>query len=134
MIIRCLFKFCVKQKENYLPVISFLHPLLSSGTTSLTNKKKGILSLFNFTNVSSDDSLDWKDYGVDDIVKRVVESDKLNNGAIILMHNGAKYTADALESVITGLQDKGYELVPISQLIYKDKYHMKADGTQVSGE
>lgn len=80
------------------------------------------------------DSLDWKDYGVDDIVKRVVESDKLNNGAIILMHNGAKYTADALESVITGLQDKGYELVPISQLIYKDKYHMKADGTQVSGE
>ncbi len=80
------------------------------------------------------DSLDWKDYGVDDIVKRVVESDKLNNGSIILMHNGAKYTADALESVITGLQDKGYELVPISQLIYKDKYHMKADGTQVSGE
>ncbi len=80
------------------------------------------------------DSLDWKDYGVDDIVKRVVGSDKLQNGAIILMHNGAKYTADALESVITGLQDKGYELVPISQLIYKDKYHMKADGTQVSGE
>lgn len=80
------------------------------------------------------DSLDWKDYGVDDIVKRVVGSDKLQNGAIILMHNGAKYTADALDSVITGLQEKGYELVPISQLIYKDKYHMKADGTQVSGE
>ena len=80
------------------------------------------------------DSLDWKDYGADDIVRRVVESDKLNNGAIILMHNGAKYTADALDAVITGLQDKGYELVPISELIYKDKYHMKADGTQVSGE
>lgn len=80
------------------------------------------------------DSLDWKDYGVDDIVKRVVESDKLKSGSIILMHNGAKYTADALDAVITGLQDKGYELVPISQLIYKDKYHMKADGTQVSGE
>lgn len=80
------------------------------------------------------DSLDWKDYGVNDIVARVVESDKLNNGAIILMHNGAKYTADALEAVITGLQDKGYEIVPISQLIYKDKYHMKADGTQVSGQ
>lgn len=71
---------------------------------------------------------------MDDIIKRVVGSDKLQNGAIILMHNGAKYTADALESVITGLQDKGYELVPISRLIYKDKYHMKADGTQVSGE
>lgn len=80
------------------------------------------------------DSLDWKDYGVDDIVKRVVGSDKLQNGSIILMHNGAKYTADALEAVITGLQEKGYELVPISQLIYKDNYHMKADGTQVSGK
>ena len=80
------------------------------------------------------DSLDWKDYGADDIVRRVVESDKLNNGAIILMHNGAKYTADALDAVITGLKEKGYEIVPISQLIYRDKYHMKADGTQVSGE
>ena len=80
------------------------------------------------------DSLDWKDYGANDIVARVVESDKLNNGAIILMHNGAKYTADALEAVVTGLQEKGYEIVPVSQLIYKDKYHMKADGTQVSGE
>lgn len=87
-----------------------------------------------FTTVYNVDSLDWKDYGVNDILTRVVESDKLNNGAIILMHNGAKYTADALEAVITGLQDKGYEIVPISQLIYKDKYHMKADGTQVSGE
>lgn len=79
------------------------------------------------------DSLDWKDYGADDIVKRVVESDKLNNGAIILMHNGAKYTADAQESVITGLQEKGYEIVSVSQLIYKE-YHMKSDGTQVSGQ
>lgn len=59
------------------------------------------------------DSLDWKDYGADDIVRRVVESDKLNNGAIILMHNGAKYTADALDAVITGLKEKGYEIVPI---------------------
>ncbi len=111
-----------------------MHPLLPSGTIPITNKKKGILSLFNFTYVSREDSLDWKDYGADDIVRRVVESDKLKNGSIILMHNGAKFTADALDAVITGLQDKGYELVPISQLIYKDKYHMKADGTQVSGE
>ncbi len=111
-----------------------MHPLLPSGTIPITNKKKGILSLFYFTYVSREDSLDWKDYGADDIVRRVVESDKLKNGSIILMHNGAKFTADALDAVITGLQDKGYELVPISQLIYKDKYHMKADGTQVSGE
>ena len=78
------------------------------------------------------DSLDWKDYGADDIVNRVVNSDKLKNGSIILMHNGAKFTADALDRVIQGLQDKGYELVPISELIYRDGYHMLGDGTQVS--
>ena len=65
-------------------------------------------------------------------MNRVVNSDKLKNGSIILMHNGAKFTADALDRVIQGLQDKGYELVPISELIYRNGYHMLGDGTQVS--
>ena len=52
----------------------------------------------------------------------------LGDGAIILMHNGAKYTKDALERVITGLQDKGYEIVPISQLIYSENYYMDVTG------
>lgn len=47
------------------------------------------------------------------------------------MHNGAKYTADALERVIVGLQDKGYEIVPISKLIYRKDYHLDADGSQI---
>lgn len=74
--------------------ISSLHPILPFGTIPLTNKKKGILSLFDFTIVTGEDSLDRKDYGVDDIVKRVVGSDKLQNGASILMHNGAKQQAE----------------------------------------
>ena len=52
------------------------------------------------------DSLDWKDYGTDNIIKTVTTHKALKNGSIILMHNGAKYTAEALESVITGLQSK----------------------------
>ena len=47
------------------------------------------------------------------------------------MHNGAKYTPAALDAVITGLQDAGYELVPISQLIYRDNYHIDHEGRQV---
>ena len=66
------------------------------------------------------DSLDWKDYGADSIVDTILNHKALGDGAIILMHNGAKYTKDALERVITGLQDKGYEIVPISQLIYTE--------------
>lgn len=76
------------------------------------------------------DSLDWKDYGVDSIVNTVVNHKHLGNGSIILCHNGAKYTKDALESMIKGLQDKGYELVPISELIYTENYEMDHEGRQ----
>ena len=77
------------------------------------------------------DSLDWKDYGVDSIIKTVTEHKHLGNGSIILCHNGAKYTADALDTLITTLQDKGYELVPISELIYRDNYHLDHEGRQI---
>ena len=80
------------------------------------------------------DSLDWKDYGADSIVDTILNHKALGDGAIILMHNGAKYTKDALERVITGLQDKGYEIVPISQLIYTEKYHMDNTGRQFKDE
>ena len=80
------------------------------------------------------DSLDWKDYGADSIVDTILNHKALGDGAIILMHNGAKYTKDALERVITGLQDKGYEIVPISQLIYTGKYHMDNTGRQFKDE
>lgn len=76
------------------------------------------------------DSLDWKDYGADDIVERVLNHKHLGNGSIILMHNGAKYTKDALEAVITGLQEEGYEIVPISELIIKEDYYMDHEGRQ----
>ena len=36
------------------------------------------------------DSLDWKDYGVDSIIKTVTQHEHLGNGTIILCHNGAK--------------------------------------------
>ena len=71
---------------------------------------------------------------MDSIIKTVTEHKHLGNGSIILCHNGAKYTAEALETLITALQGQGYEFVPISQLIYRDNFYMKADGTQVSGK
>lgn len=78
------------------------------------------------------DSLDWKDYGVDSIIKTVTKHKKLANGAIVLMHNGAKYTAQALEDVIKGLQAQGYTIVPISQLIIRENFHMDANGMQIA--
>jgi peptidoglycan/xylan/chitin deacetylase (PgdA/CDA1 family) len=55
-------------------------------------------------------------------------------GSIILCHNGAKYTAQALDTLITTLQGQGYELVPISQLIYRDNYHLDVEGRQIPAE
>ena len=78
------------------------------------------------------DSLDWKNYGVQSILDTVLNHKHLGNGSIILCHNGGEYTAAALDQLLTGLEEKGFELVPISQLIYKDNYHMDADGRQVS--
>ena len=78
------------------------------------------------------DSLDWKNYGVSSIVQTVTEHKHLGNGSIILMHNGATYTADALETVINSLRDQGYEIVPISELIHRDNYHMDHEGRQIS--
>ena len=80
------------------------------------------------------DSLDWKDYGVDSIIKTVTEHKHLGNGSIILCHNGAKFTAQALDTLITTLEKKGYEFVPISELIYKDNYHLDHEGRQISSQ
>ena len=75
-------------------------------------------------------SLDWKDYGVDSVVDTVINNSNLENGSIILLHNGAKYTKDALPLIIEGLQDKSYQIVPISQLIYNEDYYMDQNGRQ----
>lgn len=77
------------------------------------------------------DSLDWKDYGVESILKTVTQNNHLGNGSIILCHNGAKYTAEALDAMITTLKDAGYTFVPLSELIYRENYHMDNEGRQI---
>lgn len=78
------------------------------------------------------DSLDRKDYGVDSIIQTVTQNKHLGNGSIILCHNGAKYTAEALETLITTLKDAGYTFVPLSELIIRDNYHMDHEGRQIA--
>lgn len=78
------------------------------------------------------DSLDWKNYGKQEILDTVLHHKNLENGAIILCHNGGKYTAQALEELIVGLQEKGYDIVPVSQLIYQENYHMDYSGRQIA--
>ena len=63
------------------------------------------------------DSLDWKDYGVDAVIQTVLEHPELDRGSILLFHSGAVYTAEAVDEIIAELQDRGYDLVSVSQLL-----------------
>lgn len=76
------------------------------------------------------DSLDWKDYGVDSIIRTVCEHKNLENGSIILLHNGATYTRDALDVMLTNLENQGYSFVFVSDLIYTDNYTLDHTGKQ----
>ncbi len=76
------------------------------------------------------DSLDWKDLSADEIYNRVVP--KAEPGAIILFHNAAKHTPEALPRILDELTAQGYEIVPISELILRDNYKVDANGKQCS--
>ena len=61
------------------------------------------------------DSLDWKDLSAGEITKRVTS--KVQAGSIVLFHNAAKHTPEALPTILETLLRDGYTMVPISQLI-----------------
>jgi len=75
------------------------------------------------------DSLDYKDYGTQAIVDRVLK--KVKNGSIVLFHNNATYTPEALPLILHELQKQGYGIVPISELIYKENYYIDHTGRQI---
>ncbi len=76
------------------------------------------------------DSMDWKDYDAKSIVNCILKDRQLSNGSIILMHNGGKHTLEALPKLIERLKAKGFEIVPVSQLIHKENYEMDPMGRQ----
>lgn len=75
------------------------------------------------------DSLDWRNPTPRQIVERVVT--QVKPGSIVLFHNGAMNTPTALPTVIETLQAQGYQIVPVSQLIYKDHYTIDNAGMQI---
>jgi len=74
------------------------------------------------------DSLDWKNLSATEIAMRVINGVK--NGSIILCHNNGLHTAEALPLIFSTLKNRGYEFVPISELIYKENYCVDSTGKQ----
>ena len=76
------------------------------------------------------DSLDWKDPTPSQMVERI--KGKISNGSIILLHNGAKNTPEALPMIIEAIRQQGYEIVPISKILLTGKYTTNHEGRMIA--
>ena len=74
------------------------------------------------------DSLDWKEISASEITCRVLE--RVQPGSIVLFHNAALHTPEALPGVIEGLLQQGYTFLPISQLILEGDCTIDHTGRQ----
>lgn len=72
------------------------------------------------------DSLDWKDLSALDIKDRVCKAVK--SGSIVLFHNAAKHTPEALPSIIEYLLGNGYKIVPVSEILLQGEYDIDHTG------
>ena len=76
--------------------------------------------------------MDWKDYDADTICRRVTS--KVQPGSIVLFHNAALHTPEALPAILDCLIKDGYTVVPISQLILDPPYTIDHTGRQFPAE
>lgn len=75
------------------------------------------------------DTLDYTGKTPDEMCERIKK--KLRNGSIILMHNDTEYTAKGLQQIIDCINEAGYEMVPLSELIYFEDYTINHEGRQI---
>lgn len=74
------------------------------------------------------DSLDWQGLSAGEITERVVSRTK--SGSILLFHNGAEHTPEALPNIITMLKNKGFRFVKLSELLLDGDYLLDSAGVQ----
>jgi polysaccharide deacetylase family sporulation protein PdaB len=74
------------------------------------------------------DSLDWKDLTATEITKRVLSGVK--PGSIVLFHNAAKHTPEALPSILESLIADGYKVVTVSELLLEGETYLDHTGKQ----
>ena len=94
----------------------------------MRSKSPQTVDITGFEAVSPCDSLDWKDYDANTIFERVTS--RLEPGSIVLFHNAALHTPEALPSILEYMINEGYTVVPISQLIIDGEYTIDHTGKQ----
>ena len=74
------------------------------------------------------DSLDWKELSAAEITERVLP--RVSSGSIVLFHNAALHTPEALPGIIEGLLGKGFTIVPVSELLLDGETAIDHEGRQ----
>lgn len=78
--------------------------------------------------VSRRDSLDWKGISAAEITQRVLS--RVKPGSIVLFHNAAEHTPEALPDILEALIANGYTVVPISQILLEGETYIDNTGMQ----
>lgn len=74
------------------------------------------------------DSLDWKGLSASEITRRVL--DRVQPGSIVLFHNAAEHTPEALPDILDALLSEGYRVVPVSQILLQGDCFIDSTGRQ----
>ena len=74
------------------------------------------------------DSLDWKELSATEITNRVTS--KVQPGSIVLFHNAALNTPEALPAIIEYLLAEGYEIIPVSEILLQGDFYIDHTGKQ----
>ncbi len=75
------------------------------------------------------DSLDWKELSAIEIYERVIG--RVQPGSIVLFHNAAIHTPEALPVILDELERQGYDFVTVPELIYTENYSIDHTGKQI---
>ena len=117
--------------NNKIKAITGVSPkLVRAPSGDYDNKSIEVTESLNMKMIQWDcDSLDWKLLSVEEMYERV--TNKVQNGSIILFHNGVENTPKALDKILTELEKDGYEFVTVSELIYWNNYEIDHTGKQI---
>lgn len=74
------------------------------------------------------DSLDYKALTCEQMWERI--EPKLSAGSIILMHNGTENTALSLDTLLSNIKEKGFEVVKVSDIVYPSNFTIDNNGVQ----
>ncbi len=74
------------------------------------------------------DSLDWKNRGVDDLVRNATKNNK--PGDIVLFHNDSQYIVQALPTILKTYQDAGFRIIPVSEILLAGNTEIDHTGRQ----